>query len=80
MRTAGLPNFRKLWGRIETTLEPGKYELIITNSSSLYLIIFYQDYDVNSFGGTKSVILSTSGAFGGKNIFLGVTYFIVGSQ
>lgn len=30
------------------------------------------------FGGTKSVILSTSGAFGGKNTFLGVTYFIVG--
>jgi hypothetical protein len=23
MRTAGLPNFRKLWGRIDNTLIPG---------------------------------------------------------
>lgn len=25
MRTAGLPSFRKLWGRIETQLQPGQY-------------------------------------------------------
>lgn len=25
MRMAGLPNFRKLWGRIEGGLEKGKY-------------------------------------------------------
>lgn len=31
MRTAGLPNFRKLWGRIDTGLEPGSYELWIDN-------------------------------------------------
>jgi hypothetical protein len=27
MRTAGLPNFRKLWGRIPNGLEAGSYEL-----------------------------------------------------
>jgi len=27
MRTAGLPNFRKLWGRIPDGLEAGSYEL-----------------------------------------------------
>ena len=27
MRTAGLPNFRKLWGRIDNGLEPGEYYL-----------------------------------------------------
>jgi hypothetical protein len=31
MRTAGLPNFRKLWGRIEDGLEPGSYWLEIDN-------------------------------------------------
>ena len=25
MRTAALPTFRKLWGRIEVDLEPGRY-------------------------------------------------------
>jgi len=33
MRTAGLPNFRKLWGKIDTTgLEPGKYQIKIENN------------------------------------------------
>jgi len=27
MRTAGLPSFRKLWGKIEKRLEPGTYSL-----------------------------------------------------
>lgn len=31
MRTAGLPNFRKLWGRIEDGMEPGDYMLKIDN-------------------------------------------------
>jgi len=31
MRTAGLPNFRKLWGRIPGGLEAGDYEVHINN-------------------------------------------------
>lgn len=31
MRTAGLPNFRKLWGRIENGLEKGNYTVHIKN-------------------------------------------------
>ena len=27
-----MPNFRKLWGRIEGDLEPGKYTLKINNN------------------------------------------------
>lgn len=38
MRTAGLPNFRKLWGRINETLQPGNYTINIVNN-----------YDVSSF-------------------------------
>ena len=32
MRTAGLPNFRKLWGEIKSDLTQGTYELEITNT------------------------------------------------
>lgn len=32
MRTAGLPNFRKLWGRIDDNLKAGKYVLKIHNN------------------------------------------------
>jgi len=35
-------------------------------------------YNASSFEGSKSVVLSTAGAFGGKNSFLGITYIIVG--
>lgn len=68
MRTAGLPNFRKLWGRIDTVLNPGNYTLEISNT-----------YDVASFGGKKSFVLSTTNALGGKNYFLAICYIVVGS-
>jgi hypothetical protein len=32
MRTAGLPNFRKLWGRIDNGLQPGTYYLEVKNN------------------------------------------------
>ena len=32
MRTAGLPNFRKLWGKIENGLDAGKYQIKIENN------------------------------------------------
>jgi hypothetical protein len=68
MRTAGLPNFRKLYGKIETDLAPGDYTLTITNR-----------YDVTSFEGKKSFVLSTTNALGGKNYFLAICYIVVGS-
>ena len=68
MRTAGLPNFRKLWGRIDDGLEPGSYELWIDNN-----------YQVEPFQGAKSFVLSTTNALGGKNYFLAVCYITVGT-
>ena len=68
MRTAGLPNFRKLWGRIETDLLPGTYQLQIVNR-----------YNVAQFEGQKSFVLSTTNALGGKNYFLAICYLVVGS-
>jgi len=68
MRTAGLPNFRKLWGRIEGNLKAGTYTLKVVNN-----------YDVNGFDGNKSFVLSTTNALGGKNYFLAICYIVVGS-
>lgn len=68
MRTAGLPNFRKLYGRVETDLQPGTYSMRILNT-----------YDVSSFEGKKSFVLSTTNALGGKNYFLAICYIVVGS-
>ena len=67
MSIAGLPTFRKLWGRIETDLPTGTYRLLINNN-----------YDVSGFNGEKLVVLSTACAFGGKIAFLGVLYVVVG--
>lgn len=68
MRTAGLPSFRKLWGKIEKRLEPGTYQLTIDNR-----------YDVSSFDGQKSFVLSTTNTLGGKNYFLAICYIVVGA-
>ena len=70
MRPAGLPNFRKLWGRItDKDLKAGdEIEVEIQNK-----------FDVSSFNGKKYLILSTVNAFGGKNSFLGISYIVLGA-
>ena len=35
MRPAGLPNFRKLWGKIETDLNVGSYKMDVNNSINI---------------------------------------------
>ena len=69
MRPAGLPNFRKLWGRIDhRDLEAG----------SKVKVTIEDKFDVSSFKGKKFLILSTVNAFGGKNSFLGISYIVLG--
>jgi hypothetical protein len=67
MRPAGLPNFRKLWGRVAQTMAPGNYTMEINSN-----------YDVAQFKGQKLFVLSTVNSFGGKNSFLGISYIVVG--
>ena len=68
MRTAGLPNFRKLWGKITDDLPVDTYTIWIKNN-----------YKVSNFKGKKSFVLSTTNALGGKNYFLAVCYITVGT-
>jgi len=67
MRTAGLPDFRKLWGKNEETMKMGQYQIEIR-----YL------FPVTKYGGTKSLVISTVSILGGKNSFLGWAYIVVG--
>jgi hypothetical protein len=66
MRTAGLKTFRKLWGKIEgRRLKKGTYYIKIVNN-----------YNVEPFGGTKSIILSVPSSMGGKNNFLMIFIYL----
>ena len=69
MRPSGLPNPKKLWGRINKDLKQGDNIFIeITNK-----------YNVTPYGGKKKIILSNATKFGGKNKFLGISYIVVGA-
>ena len=69
MRPAGLPNFRKLWGRIiDQDLKKG----------DIVKVTIHDNFNVTSFNGKKILILSTVNAFGGKNSFLGISYIVLG--
>ncbi|XP_059668791.1 putative ALA-interacting subunit 2 [Cornus florida] len=70
MRTAALPTFRKLYGRIEEDLD----------ADDVVVVHLLNNYNTYSFGGKKKLVLSTSGWLGGKNNFLGMAYIFVGSS
>lgn len=69
MRTAGLPTFRKLYGKIDKKLNKGDSLTFNVNLN----------FEVNSFDGSKAIVISNLGEFGGKNSFLGISYIVVGS-
>jgi hypothetical protein len=69
MRTAALPKFRKLYAKINDDIKKGD---TITFSVDA-------NFDVSKFKGTKSLVLTTTTWFGGKNDFLGTCFMVVGT-
>ncbi|KAL0234448.1 hypothetical protein PCE1_001484 [Barthelona sp. PCE] len=65
MRVAALPNFMKLYGRIDRDLAPGTYTINLDNN-----------WPVDAFDGKKSVVLTTTTWIGVSPITLGVFYLV----
>lgn len=68
MRVAALPTFRKLYGWINEEIPKGtelKFKIV-------------NNWEIASFKGRKSLVISKANAFGGKNDYMGSYYFGVG--
>ncbi|XP_022146609.1 putative ALA-interacting subunit 2 isoform X2 [Momordica charantia] len=70
MRTAALPSFRKLYGRLEEDL----------HADDVLEVKLMNNYNTYTFGGRKKLVISTSSWMGGRNDFLGFAYIFVGSS
>ncbi|CAN0131984.1 unnamed protein product [Scytosiphon promiscuus] len=68
MRTAGLPRFRKLYGKIDEQIEPQLLSFNIT-----------ANFFVGDFSGEKSLIVSNLSLMGAQNPYLGIAYIALGS-
>ena len=68
MRPSLTPDFRKKWGIITENLTKGD---VIT-------VTVENNYKVGGYKGEKYIILSTMTKLGGKHVFLGISYIVVG--
>jgi hypothetical protein len=68
MDIAPFSTFQKLWGEIksDSVVQEGEYELMVHNN-----------FPVDSFGGTKSLIISQVIWTGGRNAFFGIAFFVL---
>lgn len=69
MRTAGLPSFRKLYGKIDSDFEAGD-----TLAFDMTL-----NFEVLSYGGTKTLVVTNLGSLGAKSLVLGNAYIFFGA-
>ena len=73
MKTAALPTFRKLYGKI--TRAPGSNTF---KRGDVLQFNINANFYVNSFKGSKALVLSTLGEFGAKNVNVGIAYLTCG--
>ena len=69
MRTAGLPHFRKLYGRINSDIIAG----------DIYIFDIQTNFEVVSITGSKAIVLTTLADYGGQNFNLGKSGIIIGT-
>ncbi|CAM9363311.1 unnamed protein product [Ectocarpus sp. 12 AP-2014] len=69
MRTAGLPRFRKLYGRIDEQIEAP--QVLTFNITA--------NFFVGDFSGEKSLVVSNLSLMGARNPYLGIAYIALGS-
>ena len=69
MKTAALPHFRKLYGKISGNYKKG----------DIFVFTIINNFQVNNFNGQKALVLTPDGEFGAKNTYLGLVYLVTGS-
>ena len=69
MKTASLPTFRKLYGKLDGDFKKGD---VITFDLTA-------NFEVRSMRANKALVLTTLNDFGAKNPYLGITYIVAGA-
>jgi len=69
MRLAALPTFRKMHAIINSDLQAGEHVTFSVQAN----------FDVSVFQGSKSLVMTTTSWFGGKNTFLGNAFMVLGT-
>lgn len=84
MKNSAFPNFRKMYGRIESSMQKNtqltftiENNILCPSLDTFHFLHWIVNFEVSSYGGTKAIVLSTQNIYSSFTTEMAVIYCVL---